>query len=384
MEQLGFQINLAVGDGNDVSRDIGRNVAGLSFDDGQRRHRAAAVFRGHAGGTLQQAGMEIEHVAGEGLTSGRTADQQGQGAVGHRVLGKVVIDNEDVLALIHEILAHGTAGIGRDILQRRQLRSSGGDDDGIIHGAVFGQVVHQLGNGGALLPDGDVDAYNALALLVDDGVHGDDGLARLAVADDQLTLTAADGDHGVDGLDARLQRHGDGFSFDDAGGVALDGTHFLGRDGALAVDGLAQSVNHAADECLAHGDGNDLPGALDQTALADAHIGTQHDHADAAFLQVQRHAVGVVFKAQQLVGLALVQTMDLGNAVAHLNDIADFILLCLGGVVFDLILDDLTDIVYFQIHGFTNLTLSYRTNCGAACPVWNGCCRPTARRRNAG
>ena len=36
--------------------------------------------------------MEIEHVAGIGFTAGGAAQQQGQGPVGHRVLGQIIID----------------------------------------------------------------------------------------------------------------------------------------------------------------------------------------------------------------------------------------------------------------------------------------------------
>jgi len=49
-----------------------------------------------------------------------------------------------------------------------------------------------LGDGRVLLADRDVDAEDALALLVDDGVEGDGGLARLAVPDDELALAAPD------------------------------------------------------------------------------------------------------------------------------------------------------------------------------------------------
>ena len=65
---------------------------------------------------------------------------------------------------------------------------------------------HGARDGRPLLADGDVDADQVLALLVDDGVDGDGRLAGLPVADDQLALTAADRDHRVDGLDAGLDR----------------------------------------------------------------------------------------------------------------------------------------------------------------------------------
>ena len=66
--------------------------------------------------------MEIKHVAGVGFPSGRTAEQQGDLPVGHGLLGQVVIDDQHMAALIHEILADGRAGIGRDIEHGRRLR----------------------------------------------------------------------------------------------------------------------------------------------------------------------------------------------------------------------------------------------------------------------
>src|SRR5690348_17560379 len=58
-------------------------------------------------------------------------------AIGDRLLGKVVIDDHGVHAVVAEILAHRTAGIGREELQRRRVRSGRGDDDGIVHRAIL-------------------------------------------------------------------------------------------------------------------------------------------------------------------------------------------------------------------------------------------------------
>src|SRR3546814_20111588 len=76
------------------------------------------------------------------------------------------------------------------------------------------QYLHELGDAGALLADGDVDAVELLRLvvalvdrlLVDDGVERDGGLAGLAVADDELALAAADRDQRVERLEAGLHR----------------------------------------------------------------------------------------------------------------------------------------------------------------------------------
>ena len=76
VEQLGLEEDLAIGDGNDVRRDVGGNVARLCLDDGQSRQAAAAQLVGELCGALQQTGVQIEHVAGVSLTSRGTADQQ--------------------------------------------------------------------------------------------------------------------------------------------------------------------------------------------------------------------------------------------------------------------------------------------------------------------
>src|SRR5258705_464184 len=78
--------DLAVGDRDDVGRDVRRQVAGLRLDDRQRRQGSAAEFVPELRRALEQPRMEIEHVAGVGLAAGRTPEEQGNLAVGLRVL----------------------------------------------------------------------------------------------------------------------------------------------------------------------------------------------------------------------------------------------------------------------------------------------------------
>src|SRR5690606_2505365 len=200
VEEVGLQEDLPVGNGNDVGGNVGRQVTGLGFDDGQGRQGAAADLILQPGRTLQEPGVEVEHVTGIGFAPRRAAQQQGHLPVGPGVLGQVVVDDQDVLMLlVHEVLAHGAAGVGRQPQQGRRLAGGGGNDDGVVHGTVALQSFHHARHGGCLLADGHVDANDVLALLIDDGVDHQGGLARLAVADDQLPLAPADGNHGVDG-----------------------------------------------------------------------------------------------------------------------------------------------------------------------------------------
>ena len=128
------------------------------------------------------------------------------------------------------------------------------------HRAVFLERLHQLRHGGALLSDRDIDAVELLRfigpgvdrLLVDDGVDDHRGLAGLAVADDQLALAAADRDQCVDRLQAGLHRLVHRLARDDAGRLHLDAAALGGCDRALAVDRVAQPVDHAAEQRVAH------------------------------------------------------------------------------------------------------------------------------------
>ena len=143
------------------------------------------------------------------------------------------------------------------------------------------QRLFELGDGARLLSDGDIDADDILALLVDDGVEGDSGLAGLAVADDEFALAAADGEHRVDGQNARLKRRVDALAVDDAGSGTLHCAVAVGADVSPAVDGHAERVDHAAEEPLAHGNARRASGAADRAARADARVVVKEDAADA-------------------------------------------------------------------------------------------------------
>src|SRR5262249_47286002 len=142
-----------------------------------------------------------------------------------------------------------------------------GHDDRVLHRARLLEGRGDARDRGRVLPDRDVDADEVLALLVDDRVEQHGRLAREAVADDQLALAAADGDHRVDRLDARLHRAVDALAGDDARGDALEGQGLGGLDRALAVDGLAERVDHAADELVAHRYLQEAAGRADLVAL---------------------------------------------------------------------------------------------------------------------
>ena len=252
----------------------------------------------HLRRALEQARVQIEHVARIGFAARRTAQQQRHLAIGDGLLGQIVIDDQGVHAVVAEIFAHGAAGERRQELQRRRIGRGGGDHDGVFERAVLLQHLDDLRHGRALLADGDVDAIElgllvaagVDRLLVEDGVDRDGGLAGLAVADDQLALAAADRDQRIDRLEAGLHRLVHRFARNDAGRLDVDAGALFGLDRALAVDRLAERIDHAAEQALADRHLDDGAGALDRLAFLDLAVGAEDHDADIVVFEVERHA----------------------------------------------------------------------------------------------
>src|SRR4030095_5091521 len=344
IEQVGLQVDLPIGDGNDVGRDVRRDVTELRLDDRQRGERATAQIVVELGRALQQARVEIEDVARVRLASGRAAQEQRELAVGGGVLAEVVVDAERVALTVAEVLAHRDAGVRRDVLQRRRLRRRGDDDRRESHRAGVLEALHDLRHGGALLADGHVEAEDVLPLLIDDRVHADGGLAGSTVADDQLALTAPDRNHRVDRREAGLQGLLHRAPIHDARGVSLDRPEFRGRDRPLAVDRKTERVDDAPDPRLAHRNLGDPVGALDRVAFLDRAVLAEQHGADLVLLEVEHHADDIARELQQLAGHRLLEAVHARDAVADLDHAADLLQVDLRLEARELALDDLADL----------------------------------------
>ena len=100
VEEVGFQVHLTVGDGDHVGGDVRGHVASLRFDDGQSGHGTGPQTVVHLRRAFEETRVEVEDVAGVGFTSRRTTEQQGHLAIGHSLLGQVVVHDEGVLAVV--------------------------------------------------------------------------------------------------------------------------------------------------------------------------------------------------------------------------------------------------------------------------------------------
>jgi len=229
------------------------NVAGFGLDDRQRGERTSAEFVRQLGSPFEQTRVQVEHVAGERFAPWRATQQQRNLTVSLGLLGKVVVNNERVLAVFHPVLAHGAAAVRGEELERSGVRRRSNNHGGVLHGSEFFERGHVLGNGRSFLTNRDVDALNPEALLVQDRVEANCGLAGLAVADDQLSLTSTHRDERIDRLDAGLHRLVHGLTTSDARSLNLHASRLHVGKRTLAVDGLAEWVDHTAQQTVAYG-----------------------------------------------------------------------------------------------------------------------------------
>mmetsp|Transcript_8630 Transcript_8630/g.10112 ORF Transcript_8630/g.10112 Transcript_8630/m.10112 type:complete len:544 (-) Transcript_8630:157-1788(-) len=328
MEELSLEEDLTIGNGDDIGGDIGGHITSLGLNDGEGGEGTGTSGITHLGRTLEETRVKIENITGVGLTTGGSSEEERHLTVGNSLLGQIVVDDEGVLAVVTEELADGTAGVGGQELEGGGFGGSGSDDNGVLHAVSILEQADDVGNGGALLADSDVDAVEGLgvvtgledSLLVDDGVDSDGGLAGLSVTNDKLTLASTNGHEGVHRLQASLHGLMHGFPGDDARGLQLDSGTLVIVDGALSVNGVTERVDDSAEEALADGDINDGASSLDDITFLDLSIGTKDDNTDVVSLQVESHTLDARLELDHLTGLDLGETEDSGDTITDGDD----------------------------------------------------------------
>ena len=201
MEELSLEEDLTVSDGDHIGGNIGGHITGLGLNDGEGSERSSAMGLVHLSCALEEARMEIENITWVSLTTGGSSEKQGHLSVSNSLFGQIVIDDQGVPAAITEELADGTSGVGGQELQGSGIGGRSSHHNGVLQAVSLFEQTDDVGNGGSLLTNSDVDAVEGLGvvtsledgLLVQDGVDGDSGFACLSISNDQLTLASANG-----------------------------------------------------------------------------------------------------------------------------------------------------------------------------------------------
>ncbi len=214
--------------------------------------------------------MAIEHVTRVRFAARRTTHQQTHLAISDGLLAQVVVDDQRMAAVEHEVFGHRRPGVGSDVLQRCGCRAPATITVVYSIAPCRSSTSTTPATDGVLLADRDVKALNVCAFLVQDRVDSDRRLARLSVANDQFALTTSDRRHRIDRFDAGLHRFADRLSFGNAGGDDFDWASDVGLHGAFAVERIAERIEHAADHGIAGGNRQQCAERFDFVTFFDA------------------------------------------------------------------------------------------------------------------
>src|SRR3546814_13486976 len=107
------------------------------------------------------------------------------------------------------------------------------------------------------------------------------------------------------------------FPRDDAGRLHLHALALGVFDRAFAVDRIAETVDHAAEQALADGNIDDRAGTADGVAFLDGGVRAEDHDTDIVGLEVQRHALDAAIEFDHFAGLDVVEAVDAGDAVTH-------------------------------------------------------------------
>eukprot|EP00049_Salpingoeca_infusionum_P017066 m.351668 g.351668 ORF g.351668 m.351668 type:complete len:555 (-) comp16305_c0_seq1:37-1701(-) len=349
VEQLCLEEDLTISNGNNVGWNVSGHITGLGLDDWEGSERARAHLVTHLSGTLEKTGVKVEDVTWVGLTTWRTAEKEGHLTVGNGLLGQIVKDQEGVLAVVTEELTHGGTSVWGEVLKRGGIRGCGRDNDGVVEGTCGSKLLLELCNGGTLLANGDVDAVKLLALvvtvvetlLVDDSINGDSGLTSLTITNDQLTLTTANWHKRVNGLDTGLHWLAHGLAWDDTWGLDTDtGAWCVGIERTSTINWGTKGIDDATKEGLASWDIHNGTGTLDNIALTNELIVTEHDDTDVVGLQVKGHTTKTAAELNHFLSLAVVEAVNTSDTITNGQHAASLLQLWLVGSVKNALLKD--------------------------------------------
>ncbi len=190
----------------------------------------------------------------------------------------------------------------------------------MFHSTVLFQLAKHLSNLASLLADCNIDADQVPTLLVNNCVEGDSTLPSGTITNNELALAAANGNHGINGLDTRLNRRINALAEGDTRRNPFYWSGFGSTNRTLPINRITKSINHAADEFIAHGYLNDAASGPHLIALFDVLIVAQHHRAYGLFLKVESKAHRPIGELKQLGIASITEAMGSSHAVAGLNN----------------------------------------------------------------
>lgn len=104
VEELGFEEDLSVSNGDNVCGNVSGHITSLGFNNGEGSQRTSSVGLVHLCGSLQKTRVQIEDITRVGFSTRGSSQQKGHLSVCDSLLGKIIIDNQGMFSVVSEVL----------------------------------------------------------------------------------------------------------------------------------------------------------------------------------------------------------------------------------------------------------------------------------------
>ena len=341
VEKISLQEDLAVSNRDDISWDISGEITSLSLNNWKGSQGTSTVGLVHLSCTLKKTRVEIEDITRVSLTTWWSSEEERHLSISDGLLGKIVVDDESVLAVVSEVLTNGTGGVRSQELKRSRLRGSSGNDDRVVHGVGILEGSDDVGNGRSLLANGRVDAVKLLSsvtlvevfLLVENSINGNSGLTSLSVTNDQLTLASTNWHKSIDALNTSLHGLVDRLSWDDTWSLELNTLSQVRSNWTSTIDGVTKRVNDSAEQIHTNWNIDNGTSSLHNISFLDVSIVTKDDNTHIVSLEVESHTLNTRGKLNHFTCLDLHKTKDTSNTITNGNDGTEFLEVSLNSLV---------------------------------------------------
>jgi len=205
-EEGEVEVNLTVGNRDDVGGDVGGKVVVEGLDDWEAHQGTEESNTSEVTGTLKETGMKVENVRWVSLTTSWLAKEQAELTVGNGVLGKVIVSGLVETTRVTVNLRNGGSGKVSSVLSTHGVSDWSKEEGSVVTRST---TLKHLEEANGSRATGTNEGYNREELTKGDnggvtdvrgngGAKPDGGLTGLTITNDELTLSVGDWEEDVD------------------------------------------------------------------------------------------------------------------------------------------------------------------------------------------
>ena len=251
------------------------------------------------------------------------------------MLGQIIVYDQYIFSLIHEILCQCGSGVRCHILKRCRIGCGGNHNGCVFHGIMCFQSMNNLGYGRSFLTDCHINTFYIFALLVQNGINRNRSLTCLTVTDDQFSLSTSDWEHGVNGKNTCLHWYRYRFTIHNTRCFIFDRAVISGWDLSFSVNRRTQGIDNTAKELISYRDAGFLSGSHYFAAFTNLAVTSEQDTADLVTLDILYHTLDTVIKDYNFTVHGMVDTINVYDTVSNGLDNTDFFIFCCQVEIFN-------------------------------------------------